>query len=275
MNIDLKNFIDQARAAGKSDEVIKQELSKAGWQAGDISEALSTAPTASSLGVASVGASLISGKIIAAVVAVLLILGAGGYFMFFNKGSQVVQDNQSPVNNEQNTVDQEPSVITTPFKCLDLLNENDIQVYTKDKKPVIVKDTASSLSQGAYHLSCNFEQGSLAESMKSATSLNEYHQVSLSVEWGTGTGNAESFYESAKAVMIGNYKSSKERGYIPKDFPDPKEITGVGAKAFEAQTSAFADDPVPVGVLSTNKKYYFSVENIELAKKVDTKLNNF
>jgi len=87
MNLDLKNFIDQARTVGKSDEVIKQELSKAGWQGADISEAFSTAPVASSLGVAPVGASLISGKIIAAVVAVLLILGAGGYFILSKKSS--------------------------------------------------------------------------------------------------------------------------------------------------------------------------------------------
>lgn len=82
MNPELQNYIKQARAMGKSNEIITQELSSGGWASADISQALGLGTVAPLSATTSVVAGVMSGKIIASTVIGLIILGGGGVLVW-------------------------------------------------------------------------------------------------------------------------------------------------------------------------------------------------
>lgn len=82
MNPELENYIKQARAMSKSNEVITQELSSGGWTPSDISQALGLSTAAPLSATASVATGVMSGKVIASTIIGLIVLGGGGVFVW-------------------------------------------------------------------------------------------------------------------------------------------------------------------------------------------------
>src|SRR3989338_8956753 len=82
MNPELQNYIKQARAMGKSNEIITQELSSGGWTPADISQALGLGTAAPMSATTSAVAGVMSGKIIASTIIGLVVLGGGGVFVW-------------------------------------------------------------------------------------------------------------------------------------------------------------------------------------------------
>ena len=82
MNPELQNYIRQARAIGKSNEIITQELSSGGWTPSDISQALGLGTVAPITATTSVVAGVMGGKIIAGIVVGLIVVGGGGVFVW-------------------------------------------------------------------------------------------------------------------------------------------------------------------------------------------------
>jgi len=136
MNEDLKNYIKQSRVAGQTDEQTKQALKSRGWQEVDINQALGGQSPVSEM--ASVATkSWLTGRIIAIVIALLVIAGGvGAYFMFSDVGST-----------------QNISVIKTSFRCKDLLPDSDFERITGKKAsdyqivsyPFVVDDPSAVL----------------------------------------------------------------------------------------------------------------------------------
>ena len=102
MSPELQNYIKQARLMGKNNELITQELSSGGWTPSDISQALNFNPaTGVGMGATTSAAvvSGMSGKLVAIIIVTLLVMGAGGYFVYsknlFSKTPSITSENNT------------------------------------------------------------------------------------------------------------------------------------------------------------------------------------
>ena len=91
MNPELQNYIRQARAMGKSNEIITQELSTGGWTPADISQALGLGTAAPMSAATSAVASVMSGKIIAGTIGILIVVGGGGAYVWNNMQKKALE----------------------------------------------------------------------------------------------------------------------------------------------------------------------------------------
>lgn len=103
MNPQIEAYLAEARAAGKSDAIIQQELRAAGWPEADISQifgaAASTASVAGNVaaGIAVKTAGWFSAKTIAIIIGSLVIVGGGSYYAFVAK-KQAVPSGQNQID---------------------------------------------------------------------------------------------------------------------------------------------------------------------------------
>lgn len=129
MNQELENYIQQSKQAGKSEEVIKQELQNAGWGKADISQALGI-QTSPITGSNTLIISWFSSKTLAVIIGALLVVGGGAYFMFSDNTSDNISDNNSgPTNNSINPTKtpKTTSQNSSSFNCKDLLSDDEFE----------------------------------------------------------------------------------------------------------------------------------------------------
>ena len=228
MNPELQKYIRQARSIGKSNEVITQELASGGWTPADISQALNLSPV-STTGTATSATVTggVSAKIIASIVTILLILGAGGYFVY-SKNKKTLETN---VGNNATTPQSQrlnpwEDAVKGRFSCGDLFKAAD---YAR-----IVNEPESSYKliewKHNYDLECNSSDG----------------LFSFSVWWGN---------TSLPNVVNSRWNADKENQQ--KEGLGIKDLSEMGSEAFATN---YPDDNGirhlgSIEVLSTDKNY--------------------
>ncbi len=287
MNQDLKNYIDQARAAGKNDDAIKQELRGAGWQESDISEgfggSISSAPVTASV---AASASSSATKWIAMAVVGVLVLGAGAYFAFGRNGGA----SDSNFGSDNSTSKKSSG----SMECKDLLPDGKFKEITGINDFELHQSGIDVTAQGLNELPGNPGTGDLAiasgvqqrncgyvytakgkeSSAQSQTAVGDPvfgSDIMYTVVWG-GAG-APQAYDISKQTDL-DFSKGKETTFNGQSFtipanPDmtPVDVSGVGSAAYFSEGY--------ITVLSTNKKYMFSFienKNVSLSKEKQTAL---
>ncbi len=123
---EIQEYIGQQREAGIPDAQIRQTLTVQGWQQADLDQAFGPSPIVNAMSaVAPVTASISSTKVITAVITTLVILGAGGYFMFSKRSapqnSPATSQSKTATNSQQNSnsVAAQPFIVATAQQTAD------------------------------------------------------------------------------------------------------------------------------------------------------------
>ena len=117
MNLELQNFVNKAKQSGRTNEQLTQDLLGAGWSNADISEALNL--TSINVGITpqsinSHDSGVPGRKWLLILFIILIVLGAGGYFMFFhNPFTNEPSDSPLVTNNDKDVNENKPAEITT------------------------------------------------------------------------------------------------------------------------------------------------------------------
>lgn len=263
----LSDFIQEARSAGKADDVISQELSSQGWTNADITQALGGAvspapsiPPISPLPAVAAGGG-VSAVAIGVGVLVVALLGGGVYYAL-NSSSDT--STLEPVASTSAVVSASPRGGAAAYSCADILTTSDVQRFTQDASLVDVEFDDSS--EGA--IACTFTQ---------TTDLTA-HSILVIVSRNLGLP-ASQFYDLTRSEFIRNVEVARAQG-VNTSGVEVKDVSGIGSKAF---STVLGLSPT-IGVLSTNGQAYFSVgtfsdtaaANIQdIAKLVDANISKF
>jgi hypothetical protein len=277
MNPELQNYMRQAKLAGKSDEIITNELISGGWTPADVSEALGsqTAGVAGTSAV-TVGTGGMGGGMMAIIAIVLIILGAGGYFMYSKKtislsgqtsttesvvveptlGNQPATPVVTPKPTTSNT-----TIKKAPFGCKDVFSDSDFLKIMKGS----VADYPLTEEDKDGILSCSYKP------LNDKLSLfdQKFKVLGFGISWDTG------FQLSEKELFDGQKKMFSD---TMKAHPEAKG--GNLEVKLDFGYDAF-DNGLQIKVLSSNQKYQIletvgKVEDFKAAAKIiDANLNKY
>lgn len=269
MNQDLQNYVNSARASGKSEQDIRSELSSAGWAEADIYEAFSAGVVNSTTG--AVVAAGMSTKMILFIIIGLLVIGGGvgGYFVFSNnqKTPEIKVTNNT---NTTQTKELKPweDAVKGHFSCEDLFSPKDFAaVFNKLESDYKSRES----SRFDYVLDCE------------STSTNEYFTFKI---WWGNTGLSD--------IVITAWESQKQSAFNDVFKLGVKNISDIGSEAFSEGT--YYEDGTHwdnISALSTDKEYIIHVsagntlknkilaptlefdQLIDIAKIISNNLNKF
>ncbi len=271
MNQDLKNYIDQARAAGKNDETIKQELRSTGWQESDISEAFGATPA--SVAAPVTAAAAVSGRAfptkVVAISAVVLLLLAAGAYMAFGRNGGTNNDNSNNASNSNNTNSDIKACkdLLPGSKFTEITGITDFEIHESGRDTSVTGlnqlpgnpgtgdavVAAGIQQQNCGYVYTNEGRESSDISMKAVGDSAIGSDILFSIVWG-GAGASQS-YELLKQTDL-DFSKGKEATLGGESFtippnPDmtPVEVSGVGSAAYFSEGM--------LTMLSSNEKYMF------------------
>jgi len=287
MNQDLENYIKQSREAGKSDEIIKQELRASGWSEVEISQALGTQTVPSTVSGTSI-TTWLTAKTLAIIIAALVAMGGSAYFIFSDKDSMPTNqtDNNSKVaENTANKAD---------FHCKDLLPDVDFQtILKKNSSEYVLKEQNNDLSKGEGttqdfkdKFGNQFQQGARVFVCSYSTPDNPVGDIYFLLGYGTKNDLTAEFQSQKDVAFSFNGKEIQIADQIIKGPDDYAEsIADLGADAYRV---GFKEVSNTVHVLSSNRKYMLTVtvnadkflidvliSAKEIAKVIDTNLSKY
>src|SRR3989344_3536604 len=254
MNQDLENYIKQSREAGKSDEIIKQELRASGWSEVEISQALGTQTVPSTVSGTSI-TTWLTAKTLAIIIAALVAMGGSAYFIFSDKDSMPTNqtDNNSKVaENTANKAD---------FHCKDLLPDVDFQtILKKNSSEYVLKEQNNDLSKGEGttqdfkdKFGNQFQQGARVFVCSYSTPDNPVGDIYFLLGYGTKNDLTAEFQSQKDVAFSFNGKEIQIADQIIKGPDDYAEsIADLGADAYRV---GFKEVSNTVHVLSSNRKY--------------------
>lgn len=243
----LEDYVKQAQEAGKSNEVIRQELSGSGWSEIDISGALGgtvPATTVAPVISATVATSATGGIVVKIVLAVLVVGGASWYFMFSSNDSSMNEPGANTQAEESTKPVAGSGAIAgaNPYDCEELLPVAEYKrVIQYSGNVAVTKEGRVGLT-----ITCEYEQTDEYEDVRA---LLEH---SLIVRFEFPVVSAADYYETSRNLHIGSFAQT----ISPDSQLTNQDVEGVGAKAFIP--SLF--DGGNINILSTNQKYYFGLQ---------------
>lgn len=224
--------------------VVPQEPSQVSPPAPEVPQ---TPPTPPIMSVATtVG---ISGKMIAIIIALLVLVGGvGAYFIFFNKTSTPTTSVQV-LNTTSPSVSPQPSTSASlGFSCKDIFTDNDFQTSMKESAAGFQFKELSGVNSSGTYLSCYYLQGLVGELLITISKPNQI--------------DAKLAFQGMKSMFIS---------------AGAKELSGIGS-------DAMINQGVALWSLSSNNKYIINTlvtsqnhtQNLEDATKiVDANLNKY
>lgn len=206
----------------------------------------------------------ISGKVIAIIVGLLIVVGSvGAYFIFSNKTPTTTSSDQVVITTSSSVTSQQSTAGTASFHCSDLLSESDFKLITG------LNSSDFDFKEAPYpdHVFCNWlgrgnEQGtSFAE--KFGTAGKAYNIV---ISWGD---------ESIKGLFPGDE-------LLKSVYSNIVFIRGIGSEAWILSDNAGKTGGA-LTVLSSSKKYTIVVTDVRfdlptekrLAMVIDANLNKY
>ena len=274
MNQDLENYIKQARSSGQTDEQIKQALKSNGWQEADINQAFGgQSPTPEIASVAT--KSWLTGRIIAIVIALLVIAGGtGAYFFLYSK----------KLNNDTPYKPGTDMAANEAFNCRDLVSDAKFQAVTQKNIAdyQLVEEGNGLAVAGLNRLQQGLGDQVNNEDVKQVVcgyvangspykGSAIYGEIIYVVTWSPQ--DEEVAFNRGRQVMIDVA--------IQLKIESPVDIQGIGLSAYHGGA-----DSADLNILSTNKKYMIHVgidkdvanrEIVaqELGKAIDESLSNY
>lgn len=140
MNQELQNYINQSRQEGKSEEVIRQELKNAGWQEGEIFQALGGySQVAQMIGVGASAVAKTSGvsKVLISVILAVVVtggIGLGVYFALNNKqGGKLAAQTGFPLADDKTGKRNKVNPMNISSDCREILSDSDFEKITGNR----------------------------------------------------------------------------------------------------------------------------------------------
>ncbi len=257
----LSDFIQAARSAGKTDDVISRELSSQGWPDADISQALggsasptpNVAPIPPPVVAAGGGVSAVA---IGVGVLVVALLGGGAYYAFNSSDDAATLETEASKSPVVSTSQQGK---VASYLCADILATSDVQRFTQDASPVEVELDNSSEDITV----CSFTQAE--------------HVIAVSISTDANI-SANQLYDITRSAWIRNVELARAQGVVDTSKLEVKDVQGIGAKAFSAVVAFMPT----MGVLSTDGRTFFTVGTLsdaaagnlqDIAKLVDVNVS--
>lgn len=269
MNPDLQNYINQARALGKADEVIKSELLNTGWAEADIVQVLGGSQVVVG-GTAVAVSSGFGAYLYVVIVIVLVVFIAGGFWFYFSSNTFTVD---SPIEDASTGLssgvsDKSNTIGAMALNCRDLLSDSDIAQLTSINGNKF--DITEELRPQS--IECTYIESQSDAEMLDSLGHNEFPMAAIF--W---------FKVSIAEHSIPEMKKTAEGLSLYMVSTEVQDIPNLGSYAYYwGQKSGDAIVIAEVKVLSSSQKYEITggfglgigslQESIDLLRAVDKNL---